>query len=228
MNDWREHSLSDEKLVDEVWTTHLSSYPTDYNGQLLFLQGFQHSTTVSLELGSVSYATLLTMGSEELSFPQGTGILGCQFLVFSPCGGYLLVGRRKAEQSYCPGLLTVPGGMLEESDSKIQPKEAFLREFFEEVDVPTHHSSVCVALLEEHNKRSIIALISVMADGEVNNFDPKQVLVGKDNEWSRDQLWWLKISNLNSLPSEELMEGLSFCQSELLSKRTLAHLTPNR
>ncbi len=63
------------------------------------------------------------MVKNKIQVKKGIGMLGTQNLISSPNKKYILTGERSLSQSYFPGALTVPGGMLEFNDLNIPQKK---------------------------------------------------------------------------------------------------------
>ena len=118
--------------------------------------------------------------------------------------------RRKYNQDYSPGLLTLPGGILEHEDI-YNPTSSLLRELQEEVAIKFKYPQ-CIALLKEHTGYSTIILISVIIDQEC---DIHAIINERENEFDKNELFWLEIKNLQTMDESELMEGLSFLKNSL-------------
>ena len=138
------------------------------------------------------------------------GALGTQVAVFDKSGQYILVGRRKFDQYYAPGLLTVPGGVLEKEDVN-NPKVLLLRELHEEISLKIKDPKV-VALLSEHTNYSTIILITGTLDQE---FNKDEIFKELENEFDKNELFWLEKNELKHLKEEELMEGLMYLKKTL-------------
>lgn len=200
------------KQIDSLWDSYRKNYPDSYDGKLLYLKSFEFevhldetSTLLFLDIGYLRYSTLIGIQTLQLQTPF-YGIIGTQIAVFSPDEEYVLVGKRKLNQNYAPGLLTFPGGMLELSDLNLSSKEIFLRELVEEIDIQIKKPKL-IALLSEHTNHSIIFLISAKID---QTFSKDEVFLENENEFENNELYWLKITELKDFKTEELMEGLSF------------------
>lgn len=203
--------LSIQKQIDKLWLDHQKNYPDDYDGQLLFLRHFEHEESLDssesflfLNVSFMSYSTHI--GLNKLKIPvKKFGVLGNQIAIFDESEKYILVGKRKTNQLYAPGLLTLPGGMFESNDLI---KQNFLRELYEEVDISIKDPKI-IALLSDHTNRSSIFLVKAVLN---QKFDPNQIFPDKEHEFENG-LFWLPISELQAINSYNLMEGLTYFQS---------------
>lgn len=200
-----------EKEREWIWDHSKTQHPLMYDGNLLFLDEFiVTNSKIDLHISGIRFSTLLVL--EKFNYPiiKGFGVLGVQCAILSPDSKYILVGKRSLLSSYCPGLITLPGGMLEFFDAQAKPSISLLREINEEVTIPFQSVSI-IALLREHNFRSVIVLMETkVPDGF--DFTPQQHLSGKGDEWE-GELYWLNQSNLMQFPSDTILEGLSYYQS---------------
>ena len=212
---WRGQGTGDYCLVPEqekerekIWIHSKAQYPRIYDGNLLFLDKFHVANDIiQLFISGIRFSTLLVLEKFRSSIVKGFGVLGVQCAISSPDNNYILVGKRSLYSSYCPGLITLPGGMLGLSDAQHKPHISLLREIYEEVAISFQSVSI-TALLREHNFRSVIILMETkMSDNDM--FIPHQTIPGKGDEWE-DELYWLHRSDLIHLPSETILEGLSY------------------
>jgi 8-oxo-dGTP pyrophosphatase MutT (NUDIX family) len=218
---WGKKHLSEYKLPHKLdlkrrenWKHHLQENPTDYDGRLLFLKNFyQKNNKLILDIGLIRFSTVLFMEKNKLCVNKGIGMLGTQCLIFSPCKKYLLLGERTLSQSYYPGITTVPGGMLELDDLKNEPIEAFMREIYEEAPLPFQSDASICAVLVGWNSISVTFLTSITVT-EDDKFDPTEVIIGDKKEW-KNNLRWLSLKNLIILPSNKLLDGLTYFQLKI-------------
>ncbi len=84
----------------------------------------------------MKFSTVKYMEKHKIHVEKGFGVLGVQYLLMSPKKEFILVGKRSLSGSYFPGAITVPGGILEIDDLNKLPKEAFMREAHEEINLP--------------------------------------------------------------------------------------------
>lgn len=218
---WGKKHLSEYKLPHKLdlkrrenWKQHLQENIADYDGRLLFLKNFlQRDNKIILDLGLIRFSTVIFMVKNKISVTQGIGMLGTQCLIFSPCKKYILVGERPLSQSYYPGITTVPGGMLELDDLENKPKEAFMREIYEEAPIPFQSDASLCAVLAGWNNISVTFLTSITVT-EDYNFDPKEVIIGDKKEW-KNNLRWLSLEDLKNIPSNRLLDGLTYFQLKI-------------
>lgn len=218
---WGKKHLSEYKLPHKLdlkrrenWKQHLQENSSDYDGRLLFLKNFlQRDNKIILDLGLIRFSTVIFMVKNKISVNQGIGMLGTQCLIFSPCKKYILVGERPSSQSYYPGITTVPGGMLEIDDLENKPKEAFMREIYEEAQLSFQSDASLYAVLAGWNNISVTFLTSITIT-EDYNFDPTEVISGDKKEW-KNNLRWLSLEDLKNLPSNKLLDGLTYFQLKI-------------
>ncbi|TKJ24694.1 MAG: hypothetical protein CEE42_09785 [Promethearchaeota archaeon Loki_b31] len=218
---WGKKHLSEYKLPHKLdlkrkenWKRHLQENTADYDGKLLFLKNFlQRNNKIILDIGLIRFSTVIFMVKNKISVNQGIGMLGTQCLIFSPCKKYILVGERPLSQSYYPGITTVPGGMLELDDLEDKPKESFMREIYEETLIPFQSDASLYAVLAGWNNISVTFLTSITIT-EDYNFDPTEVISGDKKEW-KNNLRWLSLEDLKNLPSNKLLDGLTYFQLKI-------------
>ena len=198
--------------IEKIWLEHERMYPDSYDGKLLLLKSFEQEEQLDdeeecylfFDLSFIRYSTLI--GLQKLHKPiQIFGVIGTQVAVVDESENYLLVGRRKHKQYYAPGLLTLPGGMLELADAN-DPKSSLLRELHEEVEIKIKNP-IIIALLAEHTKYSIIFLIKATID---QIFDKDQIFKEKEDEFEGNKLYWIETNQLSKISSDKLMEGLTY------------------
>lgn len=159
----REFKLS-PSFHDKVrthWENHIKAYPDDYDGSLLFLNDFHfRKTELLLDTSYMKFSTAIFIETNEISLKKGYGVLGVQYLVFSPDKQYIIIGKRTLNESYYPGAITIPGGILEIEDLNRTPIEALMREASEEIGVPLENDAYLTAMLVGWNAVSKAFLIS--------------------------------------------------------------------
>ncbi len=210
------HEKQLHEYINQIWIDFKIAYPESYNGTLVYLQNFEHEEELEspeshlfFTISYMNYATYI--GMMKLQVPiKHYGTLGTQVAIFDQSGDYILVGRRKFDQFYAPGLLTVPGGVLEKEDVS-NPSEQLLREFNEEIALKIREPKV-VALLSEHTKYSTIIFITAIID---QPFIKDEVFKESENEFDKHELYWLATSSLRQIPEDELMEGLTYLKNTL-------------
>ncbi|MFX0144925.1 MAG: hypothetical protein ACFE9C_12695 [Candidatus Hodarchaeota archaeon] len=120
--------------IQSCWETHIKENPNDYDGQLLFLDSFHFKDNhLYLDTSCIRFSTVTFMEKNKIKVQKGIGVLGAQYLIFSPGKKYFLVGKRALNLSYYPGVETIPGGILEIKDLDGPPRDALIRELKEEV-----------------------------------------------------------------------------------------------
>jgi ADP-ribose pyrophosphatase YjhB (NUDIX family) len=217
---WGDTSLPEFKLnskydieLNKFWLKHLGSHPNDYNGTLLYLYDFkkQHSNLV-LNTGTIKFSTIIFMSNFNLEVNRGIGMLGVQCLIFNNSNDYLLVGRRANCQSYYPGALTIPGGMLELNDLNYPPKTSLMREILEEVKLNFVNSVYLIAILSGWNGISVTFLLSTCLNEPV---DFSRSLDGDKEEWA-EGLNWISVRELNHMNnnSQIMLDGLQYFKSK--------------
>lgn len=208
--------LEHQQRINELWNEHIKTYSHDYDGKLVILDSFELEEELNgskklfiFHVSWIHYSTLV--GLTKLTIPiKNYGVLGSQIAIFDPTEQYILVGKRKVNQMYAPGILTLPGGMFEIDDLK-PGKNPFLRELHEEVRISIN-KPILIALLAEHTKRSSIFLIKATLS---QPFNSDQVFDDLDNEFEENKLFWLKIEELKKFDPSNLMEGLTYLQLNL-------------
>jgi 8-oxo-dGTP pyrophosphatase MutT (NUDIX family) len=218
---WGHKLASEYKLISKLdlkrkinWLEHVKQKPTDYDGKLVFLDNFHYEENeLILEIGSISFSTVIFMEKKNLHVDRGIGMLGVQCLIFSPCQKYILVGERSKSETYYPGITTLPGGMLECDDLKTSPEEALMREIYEETPFLFKPKIYLNAIISGWNNISVTFLI-VSTIKEVNSFNPRQVIIGDKEEWENN-LRWLRIEDLKNYPSNKILDGLYYYQRKV-------------
>ena len=193
------------------WEQHLKENRNDYDGNLLFLKEFYYEEdTLTLNTELIRFSTVVFMAKNNFSVNIGIGMLGVQCLIFSPANDYILVGERRLSESYYPGITTVPGGMLEIEDLKIEPKLAFMREIKEETPFEFQSNAKLNAVLLGWNNISVTFLTTISIKNN-KDFNPLEIIPADKNEWENN-LRWLSIEELKNYPPEKLLDGLTYYQ----------------
>lgn len=206
-----------QNQINSIWDDFKKMYPESYNGTLVNLEAIEHEEELEnqqchlfFKISYMNYATLI--GLMKLEMPiQHYGALGTQVAIFDESEQYILVGRRKLDQFYAPGLLTVPGGVLEKEDV-FNPSVLLLRELQEEVPIKVKEPKI-IALLAEHTNYSTIIFIKAILD---QPFTKDAILTETENEFHKHKLFWMKKETLKDLKSEDLMEGLTYIKENLI------------
>ncbi len=213
--EYQENELAD--FIRNNWLKFIKTYPESYDGKLLFLNSFEQEQELCEEenchlffnISFIRYSTLV--GLQHLQKPvQFYGVVGTQIAIFDELEQFILVGKRKFNQYYAPGLLTLPGGMLELEDA-YNPKKSLLRELEEEIEIKIKNPLV-MALISDHTKYSAIILIQATINQQ---FDKNHVFIEKENEFEKNQLFWLDKNQLKKIDSAKLMEGLTYFKNQL-------------
>ncbi|MFX1389433.1 MAG: NUDIX hydrolase [Promethearchaeota archaeon] len=211
--EFRLSSIYDNK-IKKYWSRHLKEFPNDYDGKLLFLDSFQFKDNyLLLNTSYMKFSTATYMHQQKIAVDRGIGVLGTQYLVFSPNNDYILIGKRQLSESYFPGAITIPGGILEINDLEKLPKVALLRELNEEVNLPLNPESTLVAILVGWNGVSVTFLVSTTIATSFH-FNPKKKVKPGEDEWEED-LKWFPINNLNQMNKSELLDGLLYYISKI-------------
>jgi len=202
------------KKIQNHWENHIKSYPDDYDGSLLFLNDFHFKNTeLFLDTSYMKFSTATYMTKNKVSVEKGIGVLGVQYLVFSPNKHYIIMGKRTLNESYYPGATTIPGGILEIGDLNRSPKEALMREAYEEIGIPLEENACLTAILTGWNGISVTFLISVNLK-KTYEFDPDESIKTEQNEWY-GSLKWFPITDLLKLNKDEILDGLTYYISKL-------------
>jgi ADP-ribose pyrophosphatase YjhB (NUDIX family) len=219
---WGDSSLPEFRLnskydvkINKFWIEHLDTHPNDYDGTLLYLYDFiiDQNSNLVLNTGTVKFSTIIYMSNFNFKINKGIGMLGVQCLIFDSNNNYLLVGRRSQYQSYYPGALTIPGGMLESNDLNNPPKISLMREILEEVKLNFNNHVNLIAILSGWNGISVTFLLSTV----INDFlDPSKNLDGDQEEWD-DGLNWITIKELLHMNNDSpiILDGLQYFKSKI-------------
>ncbi|TFG16721.1 MAG: NUDIX hydrolase [Promethearchaeota archaeon] len=206
--EYKLHSKFDSK-VSSFWKKYFKEHPNDYDGTLLFLYNFEfNNSCLNLNTGTIKFSTLVFMSNFNLKVNKGIGMIGVQCLIFNSQHDLVLAGRRTKNQSYYPGALTLPGGMLELTDLNQDPKVSFMREIKEEVDLEFRNPVNLIAIISGWNGISITFLLSTQVDLPVSSY---QRLHGDKDEWE-DGLEWMPINDLIKMNQGEItfLDGLQY------------------
>ena len=211
--EFRLNSKFDVKL-NQFWLSHLKTHPNDYDGNLIYLYDFKRNHhNLVLNTGSIKFATVIYMANFNLEVNRGIGMLGVQCLIFDSNKDYVLVGRRSNYQSYYPGALTIPGGMLELNDLNYSPKISLMREIFEETKLNFVNPIDLIAILSGWNGISVTFLLSTCINDPV---DLSKSLDGDDEEWA-EGLNWMSVRELIQMKhnSPIMLDGLQYFRSKI-------------
>ena len=211
--EYKMHSKYNSR-VTSFWKKHLEENPNDYDGTLLFLYDFEFSnSSLKLNMGTIKFSTIKYMSNYNLTINKGIGMIGVQCLIFNSQHDLVLAGRRAKNQSYYPGALTLPGGMLEFEDLNHDPKISFMREIKEEVELEFKNSFNLIAIISGWNGISITFLLSTQIDHPVTSH---QRLHGDKDEWE-DGLEWMPIKDLIKMNQGEitLLDGLQYYLTQI-------------
>lgn len=201
--------------VETYWDKHIKKNPNDYDGTLIFLDKFHFGNKkLFLDVELIKFSTASYMLKESITLKEGLGVLGVQYLIYSTDLKYLLIGHRSMSQSYFPGVISIPGGILEISDLEKPLQIALTRELFEEVCISLHPNYFLRAILGGWNNISITFLISAIVS-ESYKFDPNELILSDKNEWEGD-LKWCSITSIKKMPSDNILDGLYYLQLKLI------------
>jgi 8-oxo-dGTP pyrophosphatase MutT (NUDIX family) len=202
------------------WNKHIKIYPYDYDGTLLFLENFHlENNFLHLSISLTKFSMINYLLKQNILLERGYGALGTQYLIFSPNRDYILVGERTHTQSYFPGAINVPGGILEREDLTHNPSEALIRELKEEVSIPLQPQFYLRAILGGWDNVSVTFLISGVIDNH-QKFDPEQTYPSDRYEW-KGNLRWLSLIGLKKMSSNNFLDGLTYYQSKLKKNNKL-------
>jgi len=217
-----EYTLSEfqKPLIEKHWKHHLEKFPEDYDGKLLYLFNYHfRGNKLILDLGYIRFSTVIFMVSNGIKVDSGIGMLGMQSLIFSPKNRYILVGERLPHVSYYPGYTTIPGGMLEINDLKLNPEKAFVREINEEVKLELDNEAFLISILNGWNGVSVTFVLKTKVK-EDYPFDPKESIFAEKEEW-QNKLNWISLEQIKKYDKTKLLDGLIYFQSKLKSSRNL-------
>jgi ADP-ribose pyrophosphatase YjhB (NUDIX family) len=218
---WGNTSLPEFRLdskfdinLNQFWISHLKTHPSDYDGTLIYLYDFKkEGSNLVLSTGTIKFSTIIFMSNFRLEVNIGIGMLGVQCLIFDKNNEYLLVGRRSNYQSYYPGALTIPGGMLELNDLNYHPKDSLMREILEEVKLNFVNPVDIIAILSGWNGISVTFLLSTFINDPA---DLSKSLDADKEEWANG-LNWMSVRELNHMEynSPIMLDGLQYFKSKI-------------
>ncbi len=204
-----------DSKIQSCWETHIRENPKDYDGKLVFLNSFHFKDkNLYLNTSCIRFSTITFMEKNKIRVQKGIGVLGTQYLIFSPDKNYFLVGERALNLSYFPGAMTVPGGILEIEDLNKSPNQAFIRELNEEVSLPFQKNMFLNAILEGWNGISVTFLIKIRTHNSYN-FKPYDSIPADKDEWNND-LVWMPIAELKKKTQTQFLDGLIYYQSKVI------------
>lgn len=202
----------------QIWLDMKAKYPNIFDGKVPLLDSFEFkSNALHLDVSMIRFSSLTTLNQLEVGFEGNRGSLGVGCFVLSPCREYVLIGRRALSLDYCPGWLSLPGGILGEADTTTSPSESFMREIFEEVKAPLKKEANLVAMIKGCHELSVMFLLETQFSEEFA-FSSQQKIPGGDNEWEGD-LYWISKTSLIRLDNQDMLEGLVYYQSRFLDKK---------
>jgi 8-oxo-dGTP pyrophosphatase MutT (NUDIX family) len=208
-----------ESKIQTCWNKHIIENPNDYDGKVLFLDNFYFKDkNLYLDTSCIKFSTIVFMEKNKIRVQRGIGVLGAQYLIFSPDKNCILIGERALNLSYFPGAITIPGGILELEDVSRSPKEALLRELKEEVSLPFQKDMFLNAVLDGWNGISVTFLITVKTLESYNYIPNKSIPADKD-EWN-DDLTWMPITELKNETQTQFLDGLIYYQSKIIKSST--------
>lgn len=200
--------------INANWEEHLKNNPDDYNGNLVFLNHFEQTgRNLFLDVDTISFSTVVYLAKHNITISNRIGMLGVQYLVFSPFETYFLIGERSINQEYYPGSTTLPGGMIEVNDIDSSPKIALLRELKEEVPLNTYYKAYLIAIIAGWNGISVTFLIKTKLRKQ-HVFNPSEIIVSEKNEWLNG-LRWISLPKFRALSNDQLLDGLLYFKSKI-------------
>jgi 8-oxo-dGTP pyrophosphatase MutT (NUDIX family) len=206
-------------LIKKYWYDHLKKFPKDYDGKLLFLQNFYFKNEILyLDIGKISFSTVIFMASKGIRVQSGIGMLGVQCIIFSPDGNFILVGKRPKNVNYYPETMTIPGGMLETRDLSLKPNNALMREIYEEVKLPLKEEWKLISILNGWNGISVTFLLQTDLSKNYK-FDPDEFIVAEKDEWLNN-LYWISTKELREYKNNQLLDGLIYLKYKLKNEKS--------
>ncbi|MFX0211265.1 MAG: NUDIX domain-containing protein [Candidatus Hodarchaeota archaeon] len=206
-----------ENRRQQIWNSMCKAYPHLYDGEILFLEDYSlEKESLKLYTRTIRFSEILVHIEDDLRVPN-YGSLGFQAIITDSTHAYLLMGERAHTSEYKPGYLAIPGGIFEKNDSRKSILEACLRELEEEIVIDVDQESFyLVAILREASKLGICLLVEVETMKNVSSSEGK---VDGNEEWERNQLEWIKFSQICDLEQDRLMEGLNFLRSKSIEEK---------
>jgi ADP-ribose pyrophosphatase YjhB (NUDIX family) len=196
---------------EREWRKLKEDYPDSYDGDVLVLRNYRKvSSGLSLETCFMKFSALNTLQvhGEHLR-PYGS--IGMQMIVLSPDKKSILYGQRAANILYCPLFHSVPGGILEVRDTKGSFEDAVLREFREEVKLPSPTGLNLISIVSEiHGSVGCIFIIK----GVMEVSDGAHSIVRGNDEWMNEALHWHHADSLQPLDEKSMLEGLLLAKHE--------------
>ncbi len=72
------------------WDKHIKDNPNDYDGNLLFLDNYQfRKNSLFLDTSFMKFSTATYLVKNKIPVKKGIGVLGTQYLIFSPNKQYI-------------------------------------------------------------------------------------------------------------------------------------------
>ncbi|MFW9929339.1 MAG: NUDIX hydrolase [Candidatus Thorarchaeota archaeon] len=211
-----------EQEIKQFWIADQAKFNT-YDGELLLLTKFtidEINESIIFHVGNMNFSTLRYLISKNYPFSSVGRVLGVQCMIYNPLTQKILIGKRSLDSIYCPGIYTLPGGMLEKGDLKNTPIKAFLREIIEEINLTINPSFKLLAFLQEQYDRSLIVLFTSNFNENNEKDLSKYQPIARGEEWEND-LFWISIEDLQKIKSEKLMEGLSYLKDQYIRVKSI-------
>ncbi len=205
-----------EKRRQQIWNSMCKTHPHLYDGEILVLDNFTREKEIlKLHTQTIRFSSIQVYLEDKLKVPN-YGSLGFQAIITDPTHSYLLMGERAHTSEYKPGYLAIPGGIFEKSDSEKSLLEACMRELQEEITIKVNQESFyLVAMVREASKLGTCLLTEVETIDDVLSSEGK---LSGNEEWERNQLEWIKFSQICDLEQDRLMEGLNFLRTKFIEK----------
>lgn len=206
--------LSDrlEKMREDIWRKTVQKYPDVYDGDILVLDAIAtEKQKLMLHTKEIKFSRVLVLEKVGKGLGQ-YGTMGLQVAVFSNNRQYLLYGERSHTEMYCPGLYSLPGGMLEVKDAKQSFDSACMRELKEEVSIEVRGERHLIGIVKDLHSSVGITLI---VEGVARKKPQAGEQVHGNEEWREKMLMWHDIDSLASLGESEVLSGLLFLKEEI-------------
>ncbi|MBS3793950.1 MAG: NUDIX domain-containing protein [Candidatus Thorarchaeota archaeon] len=200
-----------EEIREHIWEETVQQYPNSYDGDILVLEGVSSKNErMILHTKEIKFSRVLVL--ERIGQKLGEyGTVGLQMAVFSENHQYILYGERAHTEMYCPGLYSLPGGMLEVSDTEGSFDHACMREFLEEVSIDIHEGRHLIGIVKDLHSAVGITLI---VKGEAKTKPQAGRQIQGNKEWKDETLKWYDVDSLASLGKHQVLSGLLFLKKE--------------
>jgi len=206
--------LSDrlEKMREDIWRKTVHKYPNSYDGSILVLDAISsNDQELILHTKEIKFSRILVLEKVGKGLGQ-YGTMGLQVAVFSNNRQYLLYGERSHTEMYCPGLYSLPGGMLEVKDAKQSFDLACMRELKEEVSIEVREERHLIGIVKDLHSSVGVTLI---VEGIAKKRPQAKEQVQGNEEWREEILMWHDIDSLASLRRHQVLSGLFFLKEEI-------------